>query len=40
MSIINENDIILDVVGYFIIDHELELIDVSVYEHFILLFED
>jgi hypothetical protein len=37
VSIINENDITLNVVGYFNVDHELELIDVNVYEHFILL---
>jgi len=40
VSIIYENDTILNAIGYFTIDHELELIDMNVYEHFTLLFEN
>jgi hypothetical protein len=40
VSIIYENDTILDVVGDFIVDHELELTNMNVYEHSTLLFED
>jgi hypothetical protein len=40
MNIIDENDTILDAIGYFTIDHELELTYMNVYEHFTLLFED
>jgi hypothetical protein len=40
MNIIDENDIILDAIGYFTIDHELELTHMNVYEHSTLLFED
>ncbi len=40
VSIIYENDTILNAIGYFTVDHELELIDMNVYEHFTLLFEN
>jgi hypothetical protein len=40
MSIIDENDTMLDAVGYFTVDHELELTNMNVYEHSTLLFED
>jgi hypothetical protein len=37
MSIIYENDAILNAIGYFTVYHELELIDINVYEHSTLL---
>ncbi len=40
MSIIDENDTMLDAVGYFTVYHELELTNMNVYEHSTLLFED
>jgi len=40
VSIIDENDTILDAVGTFTVDHELELSNMNVYKHYILLFED
>jgi hypothetical protein len=40
VSIIDEKDTILDAVGYFIVDHELELKNMNVYEHSTLFFED
>ncbi len=40
VSIIDEKVTILDAVGYFIVDHELELKNMNVYEHSTLFFED